>query len=153
MCIRDRSLRSDVSYVEDDLLDWSGNIALLEPSFKEYYSDDVRVGAAPSIEHTDLICTELLDLAPISSPFCPTNPFQLHAFHKSLGDVGGYGPSLDPYCGCLEGVSRKIMWSTFFDYALDFSMAFDNCKRTLTTLFLTCVLLLLSLWDTCKGTW
>ena len=35
------SLRGDASYVDDDSLDWLGDIALLEPSFEEYYSDDM----------------------------------------------------------------------------------------------------------------
>jgi len=37
---------------------------------------------------------------------------------------------------------RKIEWTTFFDYSLDFSMAFDKCKRTLT--FFATILLVLS---------
>jgi len=28
---------------------------------------------------------------------------------------------------------RKIKWTTFFDHIFDFSMAFDKCKRALTT--------------------
>ena len=47
------SLVGYASCVEDNSLDWLGDIALLEPSSEEYYSHDVRVGAAPSIEHTD----------------------------------------------------------------------------------------------------
>jgi len=49
------SLQGDASYVEDDSLDCSGDNALLEPSFEEYYSDDARVGVVPSIEHNDAI--------------------------------------------------------------------------------------------------
>jgi len=45
------SLRGDASCVEDDSLDWPDDIALSETSFEEYYSNDVRVGAAPTIEH------------------------------------------------------------------------------------------------------
>ena len=48
-------LRGDASCVMDDSLDWLGDIALLEPSFEEYYGDDVRVSAATSIEHIDCI--------------------------------------------------------------------------------------------------
>jgi len=95
------SLVGDTSCVEDDSLDWLGEFALLEPSFKEYYSHDVRVGAAPSIEHTDQIHTELLDLVPISFPFLPTTPSHLHAFQESLGDISGLHPSFDPYCAYL----------------------------------------------------
>ena len=51
------SLWGDASCVEDDFLNWLGDIALSEPSFKEYYSDNVRVSAAPRIEHIDPICT------------------------------------------------------------------------------------------------
>jgi len=68
------SPRGDANCVEDASLAWSGNITLLEPSFHEYYSDDVRVGAAPSIEHIGPICTELLYLTPISSPSFPSPP-------------------------------------------------------------------------------
>ena len=32
----------------------------------------------------------------------------------------------------LIDVTRKIMWSTFFDHAFDFSMVFDEFKRPLT---------------------
>ena len=81
------SLRGDATCIEDDSLEWSDDIALLEPSFEEYYSDDVRVGAAPSIEHIDPICIRPLDLTPISSPFLPTIFSHLHAFHESLGDI------------------------------------------------------------------
>jgi len=49
----DESLRDDASCVEADTLDWSGDIALLEPSFEELYSDDMRVRATPSIDHID----------------------------------------------------------------------------------------------------
>jgi len=40
---------------------------------------------------------------------------------------------LDPYCAYLEDVPKNIMRRTFFDHVFDFSMAFDKCKRTLTT--------------------
>ena len=72
------SLRGDASYVEDDLRDWSDGMTLLEPSFEKYYSDDVRVGVVPSIEHIDPFCTESLDLIPISSPLLSTTPSHLH---------------------------------------------------------------------------
>ena len=127
------SPRGGASFVEDDLLDWLGDIALLEPSYQDLYSDDVRVSAAPSIEHIDPICTKPLDLTPISSPFLSTTPSPLHAFHESLGDIRGYNPSLDPYCAYLEDMPRKIEWPNFIDYYFDFSMAFDEFKRPLTS--------------------
>ena len=98
----------------------------------EYYSHNVRVGAAPTIKHTDHIHTEPLDLVPISFPFLPTTPSHLHAFQESLGDTSGFHHSFDPYCAYLADSPRKIMWSTFFDRDSDFSMAFDKFKRALT---------------------
>ena len=47
--------RGDPSCVKDGLLDWSGDITLLEPSLEELYNYTVVVGAAPSIAHVDLI--------------------------------------------------------------------------------------------------
>ena len=78
------SPRGDASCVEYDSFDWLGSIALLEHSFEEYYSNDVRIGTTPSIKHIDPIHTESLDLVPISSPFLPTIPARLHAFYESL---------------------------------------------------------------------
>ena len=103
------SLRGDASFVENDLLDWSRDNVLKEPSFKELYCDDVRVGATPSFEHIDPSCTELLDLIPISSPSLPTTTSQLPTFSESLGDLRGYTPSLDPYYVYLADMPRKIM--------------------------------------------
>jgi len=105
---------------------------LEEASFEELCDDSLVVGAAPSIDHINPICSEPLDLTPISSPLLSTTPSHLHAFHESLGDIRGYNPSLDPYCTYLEDVPRKIMWNTFFDHDFDFSMAFDEFKRALT---------------------
>ena len=93
---------------------------LKEAPFEELCDDSLVVGAAPSINHIDLICTEPLDLTLISSPLLPTRPPYLHAFHESLGDIQGYNPSLDPYCAYLEDMPRKIEWTTFFDYYFDF---------------------------------
>ena len=90
------------------------------------------VGAAPSIEHIDPICTKPLDLTPISFPLLHTTPSHLHAFHESLGDFRGYNPSLDPYYAHLEDMPSNIEWTTFFDYYFDFSMTFDKFKRELT---------------------
>jgi len=77
------SPRGNASFVKDDSFDWSGGIALLEPSFEEYSINDVRVGAALKIEHIDPIYTKSLDLVPISSLILPTTPSHLHAFHES----------------------------------------------------------------------
>jgi len=56
----------------------------------------------------------------------------MRAFYEPVGDIRGYHPFFGPYCAYLEDVSRKIMWSTYFDHAFDFSMAFDELKRPLT---------------------
>jgi len=90
------SHQGGASWVEDDLLDWTGNIALLEPHFGELYSDDVSAGAALSIEHIDPVCTKLVNRVPILSFYLPATPSQLHAFHEFLGDIRGYllGPLL-----------------------------------------------------------
>ena len=125
------SPRGDASCLEDDSLDWSGDIALLEPSFEELHSDDVTVGVAPKIEHIDTICMKLFVSVPILSPLLSTTPYHLHAFHESLVNIRGHNPSFDPCCACLEEMSRKIEWTTFFDYSFDFSMEFDKCKRAL----------------------
>jgi len=55
-----------------------------------------------------------------------------HMFHmlggnvdhfESLGYLSGYDAALDPYCLSLVDMVRKIMWSTFFDFSFEFSMA------------------------------
>jgi len=84
----------------------------------EFRGDVVMGTDTPSIEHTDPICNESLNLTRISSPLLPTAPSHLHAYHESPCDIRGYDPN-------LEDVPRSIMWSTFFDYTFDFSMAFD----------------------------
>jgi len=58
----------------------------------------------------------------------------MHAYHESLGDIGGYSPSFDPCCAYLEDVLRKIMWSTFFDHTFDFSTVFGKFERPLAFL-------------------
>ena len=103
---------------------------LEEASFEELCDDSLVVGAAPSIDHINPICSEPLDLTPISSPLLPTTSSHLHAFHESLRDTRGCNPSLDPCRAYPEDVPRKIMWSTFFDHNFDFSIAFDKFKRT-----------------------
>ena len=49
----------------------------------------------------------------------------------SLGYFGRYDPSINPYYVCLEDLSRKITWTTFFNHSYDFSMGFDKVKRIL----------------------
>jgi len=126
------SLRGYANCVGDDLFHWSGEIGLLESSFEELYSDDVRAGAAPSIEYISPVCTESLNLVSISFPFLPTSPSHLHAFREFVGNIRGYNTSFTPYCAYLEEMPRKIDYTTFFDYSLYFSMAFDKCKRAFT---------------------
>jgi len=55
-----------------------------------------------------------------------------HIFHmlhgnvdhfESLGYLSGYDAALNPYCLSLVDMPRKIMWSTFFDFSFDFSIA------------------------------
>jgi len=96
------------SSIEGDSLDWSRDIKVLELSFEELYSDDVRVGAAPSIEHIEPICTKSFDLTPYFIHFIPTTPSHLHAFHESLDDTRGYNPYSNPYCAHQEDKPRKI---------------------------------------------
>jgi len=82
---------------------------LEEALFAEFCGDVVMGSDTPSIEHTNPICNEPLDLTPISSPLFPTAPSHLHAYHESLGAIRGYNPSFDPCCAYLEDVPRKIM--------------------------------------------
>jgi len=100
--------RGDVSVLEDDSLSWSKELILVEPHLQEApfaeFCGDVMGTDTPSIEHTNPICNEPLDLTPTSSPLLPTTPSHLHAFHESLGDIRGYNPSFDPYCAYLEDV-------------------------------------------------
>ena len=115
----------DLSVLEDDSLSWSKELTLVEAHFKEApfaeFCGDVLMGTdTPSIERTDPVCNEPLNLTHISSPLLPTAPSHLHAYHESLGDIRGYNPSFDPCCTYLEDVPRKIMWSTFFDHTFDF---------------------------------
>jgi len=82
---------------------------LEEAPFEELCDDSLAVGATPSIEYIDPICTELLDLTPFSSPSLPTTPSYLHAFHESLCVAIGYNPFVCPYCAYLEDTPRKVM--------------------------------------------
>ena len=68
-----------------------------------------------------------------------------------LGHSRGYDPFFDPYCVCLGDLSRKIMWTTFFNYFYDFSMAIDKVKRILiifgVILVISSYLLFSDLWS------
>ena len=118
--------KGDVSVLEDTSLLRSKEHTLVEPHLeeaplKELCGDLVMGTDTPSIGPTDPIGNKPFDLIPTSSPLSPTIPSHLHAFHESLDDIQGYNPSLDSYCAYLEDVPRKIIWSTFFDHAFDFS--------------------------------
>jgi len=119
-----RDFSGDASSIEDVLLSWSRGLTLVEPYLEEAHveelSDDcLVVGAAPSIEHIDPICTEPLDLTTISSPLLLTTPSRLHAFYESLCDIRGHNPSLNPYYAYIEDMPRKIEWTTFFCLFVD----------------------------------
>jgi len=49
--------------------------------------------------------------------------------YVSLGCFRGYDPSIDPYCVCIGGLPRKVMWITFFNPSYDFSMVFAKINR------------------------
>ena len=106
---------------------------MLEPSFEEYYNDDVRVSVTPSIDLIDAIYTESPTLVPISSSYLTATTPPLPAFPESVGDIRGSNPSLDPSCAYLEDVPRKILLCTFVDHTFDFSLAYDMSMRTLPT--------------------
>jgi len=127
--------RVNASVLEDASLVWLEEPILVEPCleeapFEELCGDIVMGSAAPALD----LLIELLNLTPTSFPLLPTTPSYVCAYHESLGDVRGYNPSLDPCCAYLEDVLRKIMWSTFFDHAFDFSMVFGKFKKPLTFL-------------------
>jgi len=66
--------KGDVSVLEDDSLLRSKELTLVTPHleeapFVEFCSDVVMGSDTPSLEHTDLICSKLFDLAHISVPF------------------------------------------------------------------------------------
>ena len=68
------SSKGYASVIEDDSLDWSKEPSLVEPyleqaPFGELCGDVMMGSATPSNRHIDSICTEALDLTPISSPF------------------------------------------------------------------------------------
>ena len=105
--------RGDVTVLEDDFPTWSKEPILVEPQleeapFEDLCDDSLVVGAIPSIDYTDPICTEPLDSTRISSPLLPSTPSHLHAFHESLGDINGFHPSFDPCCVYLEDVLSLI---------------------------------------------
>jgi len=129
--------RGNVSVQEDDSLCLSKEFTLVEPHLKEApfaeFCGDVVMGTDTySIEHTDPICNEPLDLTPISSPLLPTSPSYMLTFHESLFDIRGYNPSFDLYCAYLEDIPREIMWSTFIPHTFNFYTVFDKFKRPLT---------------------
>ena len=99
--------RGDASDKEDDSLGWSAKFTLDEPcheeAFEEKCGEDVMVRGTPSTNHT-YICSEPLNSMPILTPLLPTTPSQFNEFHKSLRDIKGYYPSLNPYCVHLEDV-------------------------------------------------
>jgi len=117
--------RGDVGVLEDDSLSWSKELTMVEPHledapFVQFCVDIVMGTHTPSIEYTDPICNEPLDLTLTLFPLLPITPSHLHAYPESLGDIRGYNPSFDPYCAYLEDVPRQIMWTTFFDHTFDF---------------------------------
>ena len=93
---------------------------LEEAPFVEFCGDIVIDNGAPSIGHTDPICSELFESTPTSSPLLSTTPSHVHAFYESLGDIRGYDLSFDPYSTYLEDVPRKIVWNTYFHHASNF---------------------------------
>ena len=104
---------------------------LEETSLQESSGDDVVVRVAHSPKFIEFILDKAFDLDPFPCPLHRT-PSSLRTFHESLGDIRWHQCSLDPYYAYLEDVLRNIMWNTFFDYAFDFSMAFDKFKKTIT---------------------
>jgi len=130
------SSNSDASFIKGSLLDWSNGPILMQlflekALFEELYGDGMVVSSTPSIKHIHPICTEPLALAPISSPLLSTTASHLHAFYRSLSDIKGYNFSFKPCCAHLEDMPKKFKWTTFFYHCFDFSLAFDECKRTL----------------------
>jgi len=128
---------SDASSMEDVSLSWSAGLTLAEPYLGEApfeeFSDNVEMGnAILSMGLIDSIYTKPLASMPISSPFLPITPSRFHACHESLCGIRGSHPLFDLYRAYLGDVPKKITWSTFFDPAFDFSMAFDEFKRPLT---------------------
>jgi len=55
---------------------------------------------------------------------------------ESLGNFSGYDAALDPYCMNLVDTPRKIMWTPFFTFSFDFSMAFALLTRALIFLIM-----------------
>jgi len=70
------SSMGDASFIKDDLVDWLGELTLIdrfleETPFEELCGGGMIVGVAPNIKHIEPICTKSLDLTPISSPCFP----------------------------------------------------------------------------------
>ena len=66
--------KGDVVVLEDDFPTWSKEPILVESYLEELCDDSLVVGAAPSIDHIDQICTEQLDSTPILFPLLPSVP-------------------------------------------------------------------------------
>jgi len=67
---------------------------------------------------------------------------------ESLGNFSGYDAALDPYCMNLVETPRKIMWTPFFTFSFDFSMAFALLTRVL--IFLVMFIVVVSQHHTCE---
>ena len=71
-----KTSKGNVSVLEDDSLDQSKKLCLVEPylkqaPFEEFCGDIVMGSDTPSIGHTKPICTKLLDSTPVSSLLLP----------------------------------------------------------------------------------
>ena len=104
----DEPSMGDVNFIEDNLLDQSKELYLTElyldktPLRSFFFLGDVLMGSVvPSIKLIDSICTELVDLTPISSPLVSVTS-HLHAFHESLGNIRGFPPPFDSCYAYLE---------------------------------------------------
>ena len=62
---------------------------MVEPHLEELYGDLVMGTDTPGIGPTDPICSEPVNMTPVSSPLLRTTPSHLHAYHESLGDIRG----------------------------------------------------------------
>jgi len=67
---------------------------------------------------------------------------------ESLGNFSGYDAILNPYCMNLVDTLRKIMWTPFFTFSFDFSMAFALLMITL--IFLGMFIVVLSQHHACE---
>ena len=79
MVLEIRELCKRDSVIDDDWVAWSRELSMVEPHlektpFKELCGDDAMVSVTPSIEHVDSMCTQPLELTPISSPLLYSIP-------------------------------------------------------------------------------